>query len=304
VKKVNLSIIIVSYNTKELLRQCLRSLMANSEWRMGYGEIIVVDNGSTDGSREYLKRFKGLKVQKFKVIFNDQNLGFAKANNQGIKIAQGKYILLLNSDTVVPKQTIPKLISYLEENPKIGVITPKLELRSGEIDLDCHRGFPKPWAAFCYFSRLEKLFSESKIFGQYHQTWKNLDVVHEIDSCCGAFLLTRKKILNKIGGLDESYFFYGEDLDLCYRIKKEGWKVIYYPKVKAIHYKGASSGLRRESKDVVKISRDDQIKVTKASIEAMEIFYDKFYKNKYPLLITFLVKLAIKVKKALRLIKL
>jgi len=287
-KKPDLSIIIVNYKTKALLKQCLDSIF-------NY-EIIVVDNDSRDGSAEMVEK----EFPKVELIKNKENLGFAKGNNQALRRAQSKYILFLNSDTIVPKETIPELLSYLEKHPKIGVVTPRLELRDGKIDLDSHRGFPQPWAAFCYFTGLEKLFPGSKTFGQYHQTWKELNTVHEIDSCCGAFLLTRKKILEKIGGFDESYFFYGEDLDLCFRIKQKDWKIVYYPKVKAIHYKGASSGLRKESRDVSQVDRKTRLKAVQASIEAMEIFYDKFYKNKYPLWVTFFVKLGIQIKKISR----
>ena len=290
-KKIRLSIIIINYNTGALLKQCLESL-GHGRWDKGDGEIIMVDNGSTDGSVEWLKQLgvkeknHGQREKKFppvhipypiSLILNKENLGFAKANNQALKQARGKYILFLNSDTIVPKRTIPELITHLEKNSGVGVVTPKLKLRSGKIDPDCHRGFPTPWAAFCYFTGLEKLIPRSKIFGQYHQTGKDLNAIHEIDACCGAFLLTRKKILEKVGGFDESYFFYGEDLDFCFRIKQKGWKVIYYPKVSVIHYKGASSNLRKESKDIAKTSRSVRIKVAGASAQAMEIFYNKFY---------------------------
>lgn len=288
--KVKLSIIIVNYNTKALLRQCLESVISH--------EVIVVDNGSKDGSVEMVEK----EFPKVELIKNKSNLGFAKANNQALRQAQGRYILFLNSDTIVPKETTSELLSYLEKHPEIGVITPRLELRNGKLDPDCHRGFPQPWAAFCYFSSLEKIAPKSKIFGQYHQGWKDLNTIHEIDSCCGAFLLTRKNILEEVGGFDEAYFFYGEDLDLCYRIKQKGWKIVYYPKVKAIHYKGASSGLRKESKDVARPDRAVLIKVARASADAMWIFYDKFYKAKYPLLVTLFVKIMIQIKKIFRIL--
>jgi GT2 family glycosyltransferase len=304
-KKVKLSIIIVNYNTKTLLRQCLDSLMENGKpasrqgrWQVANSEIIVVDNGSTDGSTDMVKkRFPRVKLTK-----NKKNLGYAKANNQAIEKSKGKYILFLNSDTVVPRETIPKLLVYLENNPSVGVVTPKLKLRGGRLDPDCHRGFPTPWAAFCYFTGLEKIFKKRKLFGQYHQTWKNLNKIHEIDACCGAFLLTRKKILEEVGVFDESYFFYGEDLDLCYRIKQKDWKIIYYPRVMAIHYKGASSNLRKETRGVAQLSRPVRIKIAKASALAMGIFYDKFYKDRYPFLVNLLVKSGIKVKENARIL--
>lgn len=294
-KKLDLSIIIVNYNTRDLLRQCLASLPLGVE-------IIVVDNGSADGSAAMVRK----KFPQVRLIANKKNLGYGQANNQGLKKARGKFILFLNSDTVVPKKVIPVLMKYLKTHPRVGVITPKLILRNGKIDPDCHRGFPTPWAAFCYFLGLESFFPGSKIFGQYHQTWKNLKAVHEIDACCGAFLLTRKKILDEIGGFDEKYFFYGEDLDLCYRIRqlaKESWSVVYYPKVEVIHYKGASSGLRPESADIARVDKQTRLKVFRSSGEAMEIFYDKFYKDQYPSWLTWLVKLTIKLQKSVRILK-
>ncbi len=289
-RKINLTIIIVNYNTRELLRQCLENLNLKAE-------TIVVDNGSTDGSPGMVAK----EFPKVKLIKNKNNLGFAKANNQGIKKARGKYILFLNSDTVVRQKTIPALLGYLEDHPKVGAVTPRLELRNGEIDPDCHRGFPMPRAAFCYFTGLERLIPRSKFFGQYHQTWKDLNAIHEIDACCGAFLLTRKKILAEIDGFDESYFFYGEDLDLCFRIKQKGWRVVYYPQVKAIHYKGASSGLRKETRDISqKLDRETRLKVARASTEAMKIFYDKFYRDQYPFWVTAFVLFGIQIKNLLR----
>lgn len=284
-KKLDLSIIIVNYNTKVLLRQCLRSLMSNFE-------IIVVDNGSKDGSPEMVEK----EFPKAKLIKNKENLGFANGNNQALRRAQGKYILFLNSDTVVPKKTIASLLSYLDEHPRVGVVTPRLELRNGKVDLDCHRGFPTPWASFCYFTGLEKLFPRSRLFGRYHQTWKDLFTIHEMDACCGAFLLTRKKVLKEVGGFDESYFFYGEDLDLCFRIKQKGWKIVYHPKLSAIHYKGTSSGLREETRDISQVDRETRLKVARASTEAMRIFYNKFYREKYPFWVTSFVLLGIKIK--------
>lgn len=337
-KKIELSIIIASYNTQQLLRQCLRSLLSASLQAQerhpepdpptsGEGEgspaikdsaypkgilrpltrgvqnddyeIIVVDNASRDGSVEMVKK----DFPQVKIIANQSNLGFAKANNQGIKIAQGEYILFLNSDTVVPPGTIETLLAYLKNHPLVGVVTPKLILKNGQIDPDCHRGFPTPWSALSYFLGLEKIFPKSKIFSQYHQGYQNSETIHEIHACCGAFLLTRRKILEKIGGWDEDYFFYGEDLDLCYRIKQLGFKVIYYPQVAATHYKGASSGIRRESRQISGADKKTRLNSVAASINAMEIFYKKFYQDKYPHPLTSLVILMIKIKGLLRKLK-
>jgi GT2 family glycosyltransferase len=169
-------------------------------------------------------------------------------------------------------------------------------LASGEMDPDCHRGFPTPWASITYFSGLERLFPKSRIFGQYHQHYLNLNKVHEIDAGFGTFMMVRREVIDQVGGWDDQYFFYGEDLDYFYRIKKAGWKVMFYSKPLLTHHKGASSGLRKESRAVTRASRETRVKTAQESIRAMEIFYKKFYQDRYPRVITFLVVLGIKIK--------
>jgi len=327
---IKLSIIILSYNTKELLRKCLESIIGDGYWRLGGSEkaitqhplpnteIIVVDNGSIDGSAEMVKTIinkLSLINQKksptpnpqplitnhqspitLKLIGNKENLGYAKGNNIGIKEAKGKYILFLNSDTEVFPGALKEAIDFMEKNPKIGALSAKTILPSGKMDPDCHRGFPTPWASITYFLGLEKLFPKSRIFGQYHKFYLNLDENHEIDSGAGAFMLIPQKVVDEVGVWDENYFFYGEDLDFFYRIKKAGFKVMFYVKPLLKHYKGASSGLRKESKQLARNSKENRIRVAKASIEAMEIFYKKFYKDVYPSWLTFLVLTAIRIK--------
>lgn len=308
--KVDLSVIILSYNTKELLQNCLESILQSqrpkAEGERLKCEVIVVDNNSTDGSKEYLKKLSRCNIGTIiTVIFNDRNLGFAGGNNVGLKHANGKYVLFLNSDTEVSPKAFLKTVGYMEKNPKVGALTPKTMLFSGGMDPDCHRGFPTPWASLTYFLGLEKFFPKSKLFGQYHQHYLNLDEIHEIDAGFGTFLLTRKKIMDNLGGWDDNYFFYGEDLDLFYRIKQNGWKVVFYPDPIVTHYKGASSGLRKESKEmgVVKADKKTRLKTAKESIKAMVIFYKKFYQDKYPNWVTFLILLAIKTKGFFRVLK-
>lgn len=296
-KKIDLSIIILNYNTKDLLSECLKSVEKAKTDGLSW-ETIVVDNASTDSSPAMVrKEFPEVSLRESK-----KNLGFAGGNNLGLKKALGRYILFLNSDTQIAPDALVKMIKFMEEDSRIGASTPKTMLFSGEMDPDCHRGFPTPWASTCYFLGLEKLFPKSKIFGQYHQFYLDLNKAHEIDAGFGTFMFVRRKALDKVGNWDESYFFYGEDLDLCYRIKKAGWKIMFYPELLATHHKGASSGLRRESKDVSQASQEIRIKVAKASIKAMEIFYEKFYKDKYPAWVTLLVILGIKVKGFFRII--
>lgn len=306
-KKVDLSIIILSYNTKQLLKNCLKSVLASKPGDYN-NEVIVVDNASTDGSPQMVKDEFSAKSgsasggPKVKLIRSKKNLGFSGGNNLGLQKAKGEYVLFLNSDTEVADTAFEKMMVFMEKNPKVGAATAKTMLFSGKIDPDCHRGFPTPWASICYFLGLEQLFPKSKIFGQYHKFYLDLDKTHEIDAGFGTFMFVRRKALEQAGGWDESYFFYGEDLDLFYRIKEVGWKVMFYSEPLVTHHKGASSGLRRESKKVTRADKEIRIKTAKASIKAMEIFYNKFYKDKYPSWVTWVVILGIKIKGSFRIV--
>lgn len=293
---VKLSIIIVNYNTQNLLVSCLDSIYAN---KLQDFEIIVVDNASEDDSVSFLRK----NYPKVKLSVNTRNCGFSAANNLAIKQASGEYILFLNPDTVIPKQTLFKMVDFMKNNNRVGVSTCKVEMPNGEIDDACHRGFPTPWNAFCHFSGLAQLFSESQLFNGYHLGYRKMDHVHEIDSCAGAFMIVRRKVGDSVSWLDEDYFWYGEDLDFCYRVKKKGWKIMYVPDVKITHHKGAASGIKKQSRHITLASRKTRVHATKARFEAMRIFYKKHYKIKYPLFIYSLVMVAVKIKEKLALLK-
>ncbi len=280
-----LSIIIISYNTKELLKKCLDSVLQFFSSSVLQSEIFVVDNASTDGSVEMVEK----EFPQSKLIASKENLGFAKANNLALKKDAVEYILFLNPDTIVPPKTIPAMLKFMDENKDIGIATCKVELANGNLDWDCHRGFPTPWASLTRFLGFYKLFPKSKFFNQYYMGYLQMKKIHKIDSCCGAFLLTRKQVLNKIGWWDEDYFFYGEDIDLCFRAKKAGWKIVYNPIVKIIHYKGAASGIKKSTQKITKATRESREKALRASVNAMKIFYDKNLKGQYPTVINILV---------------
>ncbi|MCL5439113.1 MAG: glycosyltransferase family 2 protein [Patescibacteria group bacterium] len=286
---IDLSIVIVSYNTKEFLKKCLKSIKNNC--RLNY-EVIVVDNGSVDGSAEVIdKEFKNV------ILFqNAKNLGFSKANNIGIKKANGKYVLFLNSDTEIKQQTLEEIFEFMEKNKYVGVATCKVELPNGSLDDACHRGFPTPWNSFTHFSGISKIFPYSNLFNGYHLGWKNLNTIHEIDACAGAFMFTRKKAGDEIGWWDEDYFWYGEDLDFCYRLKKKGWKIYFIPSVSTLHYKGISGGIKNHSKHLSTADSETRKFATKARFDAMKIFYNKHYKNKYPKIVTWLILQGINLK--------
>ena len=296
---MKLSIVILNYNTADLLVKCVDSVMGE-RGKMGEkgerGEIIVVDNGSTEPAFASPNRRASARQAKIKYIYNEQNYGFAKGNNIGIKQTTGEYVLLLNPDTEIPEQGkgLSQLIDFMDKNPQIGIMTCRVELLNGNLDDSCHRGFPTPWNAFCYFSGLSKVFSKNKLFAGYNLTYLNVKTIHEVDAVNGAFMLIRRKCGEELNWLDEDYFWYGEDLDFCYRAKQKGWKVFFWPMMKIIHYKGVASGIKGGDTTA---SRETKIKATEARFTVMKTFYDKHYKNKYPSWIVAAVLLSIELKK-------
>jgi GT2 family glycosyltransferase len=297
-KKPTLSIIILNYNTKELLKSCLLSVK-KAKAKSVKLQTIVVDNASDDDSVRMVKK----KFPWVELTVSKKNLGYSGGNNLGLEKARGDYILFLNSDVEIKLNSLVEMVGFMDSDKKIGAVTPKVELFSGGMDPDCHRGFPTPWASITYFLGLETLFPTSKIFGRYHMGYLDLGKAHEIDAGFGTFMFIRKAVLDQVGNWDERYFFYGEDLDFFYRIKEARWKVMFYPKVLALHHKGASSGLRKESRNISKADRETKIKTAKASIGAMEIFYKKFYKGKYSSLLTLFILTGIRAKGFFRILK-
>lgn len=290
---MKLSIIIVNYNTTEFLEKCLASLQDVIDAKRH--EVIVVDNASLkDPSLMIKKRFPFIVF-----IQNKENLGFAKANNIGIAKAKGEYMLFLNPDTVVPKDVLPAMLSFMEENKDAGAATCRVELPGGALDDASHRGFPTPCNAFCYFVGLSRMFPESRAFSGYNLGWKDLSTVHEIDACAGAFMLVRRKAGEEVGWWDEDYFWYGEDLDFCYRLKEKGWKIYFVPLVSVLHYKGVSGGIKSQSKTITTATKETKRNAMRARFEAMRIFYRKHYKKVYPPFITWLVLQGINMKERL-----
>lgn len=297
-REIKLSVIILSYNTRDLILRCLKSITAIGQ--QPDCEVFVVDNASVDDSVNAIKA----SFAWVKLIENKENYGFARANNQAIKLAQGQYILLLNSDTENIDNGIEKTLEYLEQNPQLDVVTCRVELADGKLDWACHRGFPTPWASFCYYAKLEKLFPKSRYFSKYHLTDQSLSQPHEIDTPSGCFYLVRKSTIDKIGLLDEDYFFYGEDVDWSYRIKQAGGKIYYYPYAKIIHYKGVSSGIKKETAQKTKASNEIKKKSVNYFYDAMKIFYRKHYQQKHLFITNWLVYAGIAIKRKMSLRKL
>lgn len=285
---MKLSIIIVNYNTYELTKQTIESVF-NKNLDFDY-EIILVDNASSDNSIEHIKQhFENYLIKEtLKVIVNHDNLGFSKANNIGIKKARGEYILLLNSDTYVLKNCLQKSIEYIQSFNGIGALGCKITLADGSLDHACKRGFPTPKVSLYYMLKWDKK-NPSK-YGQYQALHLAEDEVGEVDAIMGAFMLMPRSVLNEVGLLDEDFFMYGEDIDLCYRIKTAGYQIVYYPEAQIIHYKGGSSKKKRT-------------KVIYNFHNAMWIFYRKHYYKRYNMAITFFVFIAIWVKYLLEIFK-
>lgn len=236
---MKLSIIIVSYNTKQLLADCINSIEKNL-YNFSY-EIVVVDNNSADGSIDMLKA----EYSHVKLIANNYNAGFAKANNQGLELCSGEYILLLNCDTIVLKNAICTLVDFMDNYNDTAICGPKLLNSDMTLQLPCRRGFPRLISSVSYFSGISRIFPKSRIFGSYLMTYMDSGINHEVDAVSGACLLIRRKVLSQIGGLlDEAFFMHFEDIDLCYRAKKSGYKVYYIHNSEVIHLKGQSSKLR------------------------------------------------------------
>lgn len=280
---LKLSIVIVSYNTKNILLDCINSIN-QSDIDKSILEIIIVDNGSNDGTLELIQELK--KNIKIKLIKNERNIGFGAANNKGIRQALGEYILLLNSDILLEKDTLSKQLRFAQENPIYVASTCKLILSNNKIDPACHRGFPTVWASLTYFSKLEKLLPKTKLFGQYHQGWKNLEAVHEVDAISGAFFWIKKEILQQVGLFDEGFFMYGEDLDLCLRLRQKKYKIAFYPQNTALHLKGKSGRNKIEVENLDNTSKA----INYHFYNAMWLFYQKHYLRKYPKIINYLVK--------------
>ncbi len=230
-----ISVIIVNFNVKIFLNQALDSIQKALSGISA--EIFVVDNASRDGSVALVKE----NFPDVKLIENRSNAGFAKANNQAIKLAKGKYLVLINPDTLVQEDTFLLLLDFFKNCHDAGMVGCKILNPDGSLQLACRRSIPTPWIAFTKMVGLSRLFPKSHLFGKYNLTYQNPDQVSVVDAISGSFMMVRSKVIQEIGMLDEQFFMYGEDLDWCFRIRQAGWKIYYVPDTKIVHYKGAST---------------------------------------------------------------
>ena len=276
---MDLSVVIVNYQTFDLTKNTLNSIL-EYDYPFSY-EIIVVDNASGDDS---LSRLKDYFNDKVKFIASAENNGFAAGNNQALDIAQGRYVLLLNSDTIVWENTLENIYYYMEKHDNVGACGCRVLLENGELDKACKRSFPNVKNSFF---RLFHIPTNSK---DDNYNLDNLpdDEIYEIDCLTGAFMFIRSKALNEAGFLDETFFMYGEDIDLCYRIKKSGWKIVYYGESKITHLKGASRK-KQKSKLIYEFYR------------AMYIYYKKNHAEESSFIVNTVVYIGIALLCALKL---
>jgi N-acetylglucosaminyl-diphospho-decaprenol L-rhamnosyltransferase len=287
----DLAMIIVNWNTRDLLRDCLTSVYAS---RGVTFQVCVVDNASTDSSPEMVER----EFPQVRLIRNLRNSGFAHANNLGLRLWSfgepgqpdtPRYALLLNSDTVTPPDVLAQMVAFLDTHPAAGVVGPKLVRLDGSLDLACRRSFPTPAVSFYHFFGLGKMFPASPHFGRYNLTYLDPDQLTEVDSVNGAFMLVRAQAIEQAGLLDEEFFFGGEDLDWAYRIKAAGWKVYYNPLAVVQHVKRAS--FRKNPQAAFEFER------------AMWLFYRKHYQATTPRLLNTLICAALAVRGGMPLVR-
>jgi GT2 family glycosyltransferase len=319
----SLGIIIVNYNTRELLAQCLRSVYAG-DLSVPF-HVIVVDNMSTDGSAEMVEA----AFPQATLILSDRNGGFGYANNLALRWLAGReslpshsagvmrasgpragrqpageipasgdtsfsfpcdYVLFLNPDTVLPNDAVRVTVDFLEAHPEAGVVGPKMVKPDGTLDLACRRSFPTPVSSFFKLAGLSRLFPRSRLMARYNLTYLDDDQTAEVDSVMGAYMLVRAEALRQAGLFDERFFMYGEDLDLAFRIKARGWRVYYYPAVEVLHHKGASS--RKQSERSIR-----------EFYRAMQVFYRKHYARRYNGLINAMITFGIAARGGLALLQ-
>lgn len=278
--KIDISIIIVNYNAEIFLINCIESIYKNSNNLKI--QIIVVDNNSKDNSRITTQG----KYPDVIWIQNFINRGFATANNQAIKQSKGKFIMLLNNDTIILNNALNKLLNYIESDSTIGAVGPRILNKDGSLQASCRRGLPNAINSVGYFTKLYKIFPKSKKLGSYAMSYISDKQSHEVEAVSGAAMLIKSEVIKKIGGLDENYFMHFEDIDLCLRISLEGYKLFYVHDAEIIHFKGQSSKLRSK-------------KVIEDFHNSLLYYYKKNYSNKKNFITNFFAYFIIKLRKRL-----
>lgn len=258
---MKLSVIIVNYNVKHFLEQCLHSVLQAID--SIESEVMVIDNNSTDGSLEYLQPI----FPSVRFIKSSENLGFGRANNLGLQSAKGEFILFLNPDTLVTEDCFVKCVRFLESQPKAGALGIRMLDGTGKFLPESKRSFPNTATAFYKLTGLSALFPKSSVFNKYALGHLDEHQNHKVDVLAGAFMMFKQSVLEQIGGFDEAFFMYGEDIDLSYRSKQAGFENWYFSESSIIHFKGESA-------------KQGSLNYVKMFYQAMIIFVNKHYQGK------------------------
>ena len=276
---MDISFVIVSFNTKEILQSSLHSLYESISNRLSY-EIIVVDNNSRDGTILMLtENYPSIKIFK-----NNENIGYTRAMNIGLKAAVGEYLVQLNPDVIIEAGSFEKLFDWMKSHSEAGICTPKVVNRDGTLQKQCRRSFARPWDVITYFMGLDRLFPESRLFGRYLLTYLKEDQISEVDAVSGSCMFVRKIVFDQIGYLDERFFAYQEDADICFRAKHAGWKIIYLPITSVVHFGGQGG------------SKNEPYKAIKAWHRSYYLYYRKNLAKDTFFLVNWLMYLAMGIK--------
>ena len=278
---MKVSIVIINFNTKDMTEQCIKSIISSTKCEF---EIIIVDN-STKIEEKFTSDLP------FVTVINAENKGFGHACNIGMRDSCGDFYLMLNSDTIVHDYAIDTCLEYISEHSNVGAIGCRTMLADGTLDHNCKRGLPTPEASLYYLLGLDKKYPNSPKYARYHATFLDENKINEVEVLSGSFMMLRASVIAEIGGFDEDYFMYCEDVDLCYRISFSGYKLIYLPTAEITHLKG-QSGLNTKNRKVIGYFH-----------KSMLIFYNKHYKKKYNIFVTFAVYIGIHAKMLFSLIK-
>lgn len=263
---MKLSIIIVSYNVKHYLLQCLRSVWQSVAHAGIEAEVIVVDNASSDGSVQYINdKFPADLYPHLHLFANSRNIGYGRANNIALRKSHGEYVLYLNPDTLITENTLKDCIAFADQHPELGAIGVKMLKTDGSFALESRRGMPTPWVSFCKMSGLNALFPHSRRFGKYYMRYLDKESTAPIEIVSGAFMMLPRKALERTGAFDEDFFMYGEDIDLSYRQLQAGFTNYYLP-TPILHYKGEST-------------QKSSARYVHVFYEAMLIFFEKHYRH-------------------------
>lgn len=280
---MKLSVIIVNWNTRELTIAAIDAVYKQTT--AFPVEVIVVDNNSADGSADAIAAAFPRAI----LIRNVDNLGFAKANNQGLQIATGKYLMYLNSDTVVLNRALEKLVAYMDMHPDVMMVGPKLLNGDRTFQHACRRRLPDPLNACLYLFGIGKLFPRAAWANRYKRGSDDPNITEPVEALSGAAMLFRRSVYEAIGGLDETYFMYAEDLDFCKQVKDRGWKTVYVHDAEIIHYGGQSTKKRQRAS-------------IKNFYNAMWLYYKKHFWKRYPKVVHPFVWCGIALRKNLALL--